>query len=162
VKLGLAIHEVVEAEGDLAEQLLHVGERHRTDHDVYHLTRLLSRWAQGHLAALAPFAAEHDETVDTADVGRETAGALSALREKTAELLGRRPESGLLLLHDLRELHLQAARASLAWTVLGQGAQAAKQQELLNCVSLCHPETLRTLRWTVTKLKESAPHILTT
>jgi hypothetical protein len=32
----------------------------------------------------------------------------------------------------------------------------------LNCVSLCHPETLRTLRWTVTKLKESAPHILTT
>jgi hypothetical protein len=161
MKLGLAIGEVAQAEEQLAELLLRVGERHRADHDVYHLTRLLSRWAQGHLAALEPFAARYDQDVETGDVGRESAGALSALREKTAELLGRRPQAGLLLLHDLRELHLQAARASLAWTVLGQGAQAAKDQELLDCVSLCHPETLRTLRWTVTKLKESAPQALT-
>ena len=29
------------------------------------------------------------------------------------------------------------------------------------CVSLCHPETLRIVRWTVTKLKEAAPQVLT-
>lgn len=161
MKLGLAIGEAAQAEEQLAELLLRVGERHRADHDVYHLTRLLSRWSQGHLAALEPSAARYEQDVETGDVGRESAGALSALREKTAELLGRRPQAGLLLLHDLRELHLQAARASLAWTVLGQGAQAAKDKELLDCVSLCHPETLRTLRWTVTKLKESAPQALT-
>jgi hypothetical protein len=160
MKLGIAIKEVAEAEEQLADELLSVGERHRTDHDVYHLTRLLSRWSQGHLAALEPFADEHEQT-DGDEIGRESAGPLAALREKTAELLGRRPESGLLLLHDLRELHLQAARASLGWTVLGQGAQAAKREDLLECVSLCHPETLRTLRWTVTKLKESAPQVLT-
>ncbi|HEY3864539.1 MAG TPA: hypothetical protein VGL54_00460 [Solirubrobacteraceae bacterium] len=162
MKLGIAIKEVAEAEEQLAEALLKVGERHRTDHDVYHLTRLLSRWSQGHLAALEPFATRYEQSVDTDEIGRESAGALSALREKTAELLGRRPQSGLLLLHDLRELHLQAARASLAWTVLGQGAQAAKDQQLLDCVTLCHPETLRTLRWTLTKAKESAPQVLTT
>lgn len=161
MKLGIAIRELADAEEQLAEQLLEVGERHRTDHDVYHLTRLLSRWSQGHLAALAPFAERYDQSIETDDIGRETAGALSALREKAAELLGRRPQSGLLLLHDLRELHLQAARASFAWTALGQGAQAAKDQQLLDCVTLCHPQTLRTLRWTVTKLKESAPQTLT-
>jgi hypothetical protein len=161
MKLGIAIKEVAEAEEQLADELLSVGERHRTDHDVYHLTRLLSRWSQGHVAALEPFAAEHEQAIDGDEIGRESAGPLTALREKTAGLLGRRPESGLLLLHDLRELHLQAARASLGWTVLGQGAQAAKREDLLECVSLCHPETLRTLRWTLTKLKESAPQVLT-
>ena len=40
--------------------------------------------------------------------------------------------------------------------------EAAKDTELLACVSLCHPETLRTVRWTVTKLKEAAPQALTT
>jgi hypothetical protein len=161
MKLGIAIKEVADAERQLADELLRVGERHRTDHDVYHLTRLLSRWSQGHLPALKPFAARYEQSIETDDIGRESGGTLTAVREKTAELLGRRSESGLLLLHDLRELHLQAARASLAWTVLGQGAQAAKDQQLLDCVSLCHPETIRTLRWTVTKLKESAPQILT-
>ena len=36
-----------------------------------------------------------------------------------------------------------------------------KDAHLLECVTLCHPETLRTLRWTVTKLKQSAPQVLT-
>jgi hypothetical protein len=161
MKLGIAVVEVFEAEEQLAEQLLKVGERHRADHDVYHLTRLLSRWSQAHLAALEPLARLHGETVDTDEVGRESAGPLSALREKTAELIGRRPQSGLLLLRDLRELHLDAARASFAWTALGQGAQAARDRQLLDCVTLCHPQTLRTLRWTVTKLKETAPQALT-
>jgi hypothetical protein len=31
----------------------------------------------------------------------------------------------------------------------------------VECVSLCRPETLRTLRWTLTKLKEAAPQVLT-
>jgi len=161
VKLGLAIREVARAEEELADELLKVGERHRADHDVYHLSRQLSRWAQGHLAALEPFAARYEVKVDADGLGRETAGPLTAIREKSAELLARRPSLGMLLLRDLRNLHLLAAEASLNWTLLGQGAQAGKDAELLECVSLCHPETLRTLRWTLTKLKESAPQVLT-
>jgi hypothetical protein len=161
VKLGLAIREVARAEERLAESLLEVGERHRSDHDVYHLTRTLSRWAQGHVAALEPFGERYGADVDADDVGREAGGPLATVREKGAELLGRRPEGGLLLVRDVRRLHLLAAEASIDWTLLGQGAQAAKDSELLECVSLCHPETLRTLRWTTTKLKEAAPQALT-
>jgi hypothetical protein len=53
------------------------------------------------------------------------------LREKASELAGRRPEPGLLLLADLRHLHRVAAGVSLDWELLAQGAQAAKDSELL-------------------------------
>lgn len=75
-------------------------------------------------------------------------------------MAGQRPEPGLLLLRDLRELHLAAARASLAWTVLGQGAQAVSDGELLATVTSCHPETIRTMKWTVQKIKEASPQVL--
>jgi hypothetical protein len=162
MKIGIAIREVAHAEQELADELLKVGERHRADHDVYHLSRQLSRWSQGHLAALEQFADRYDAKVNGGDIGRESAGPLSALREKSAELLGRRPASGMLLLRDLRDIHLLAAEASLNWTLLGQAAQAAKDAELLACVDLCHPETLRTMRWSLTKLKSAAPQVLTT
>jgi hypothetical protein len=161
VKLALAIGDVADAEERLSEALLGLGERHKADHDVYHLTRTLARWSQGHLAALEPFAERYGTDIDTSGIGRERGGPLTAIREKGAELIGRRPEPGLLLLQDIRALHLLAAEASLGWTILGQGAQAAKDTELLECVSLCHPETLRTMRWALGKLKESAPQILT-
>jgi hypothetical protein len=74
--------------------------------------------------------------------------------------VGRRPEPGLLLLRDLRDLHLTAARASLAWTMLGQGAQAVRDTGLLATVTASHPETIRTMKWTVQKLKDASPQIL--
>ena len=51
-----------------------------------------------------------------------------ALRAKGAEILGRRPEPGLLLLADLRRVYRMAAGASLDWEVLGQTAQATQAQ----------------------------------
>lgn len=161
MKLGVAIDEVADAEGRLAESLLEVGERHRADHDVYHLTRRLAHWAQGHVAALEPFGKRYGIDVDAEDAGEQSGGPLAAARERGAELLGRRPEGGLLLVRDIRNLHVLATEVSVDWTILGQAAQAAKDEELLECVSLCHPETLRIVRWTLTKLKESAPQALT-
>jgi hypothetical protein len=66
----------------------------------------------------------------------------------------------LLLLHDLRGLHLAAARTSLAWTSLGQGAQAVPDSDLLATVTACHPETIRTMKWTVQQVKETSPQVL--
>ena len=85
---------------------------------------------------------------------------MAGQREKTSERLGRRPETGLLLLRDMRKLYLVACEASIDWVVLGQGAQAARDADLLAVVSSCHPQTLRTVRWATTKLKESSPQVL--
>jgi hypothetical protein len=62
-------------------------------------------------------------------------------------------EPGLLLLRDLRALHLLYAEASIDWVILGQGAQAARDTDLLDTVSSCHTRTLRGMKWTVTRLK---------
>jgi hypothetical protein len=54
-----------------------------------------------------------------------------------------------------------AAGVSLGWGALGQGAQAATDTELLAGVTHCHAETLRTLKWTTSRVKEAAPQTLT-
>jgi hypothetical protein len=159
VKLELAIRQVSEAEAELAQELLAVGERHRTEHDVFHLTRMLAQWSQTNVAALEPFAQRYGAKLDapqTPDGPRP----LSVLREKTAELLGRRPEPGLLLLHDLRRLHSLAGEASINWVILAQGAQAARDVELVAVVSTAHAQNLRVLRWVTQRIKETAPQVL--
>jgi hypothetical protein len=78
------------------------------------------------------------------------------LREKGSELVGRRPETGLLL---LRELYVHASEASIDWAIPGQGAREAKDGELLKASKECHPDTLRTLGWTNKKVKASSPLI---
>jgi len=156
----MAIEHVAKAERELADELQAVGERHSTDHDVFHLTRTLAKRERANLHALAQHAGRYG-----ADIGGEGNGSgpgiMATAREKSAELLGRRPEPGLLLLRDLRELHLLAAGASVDWVALAQGAQAAKDTELLETVTACHNETLRTLKWTTYRLKEVAPQVLT-
>jgi hypothetical protein len=163
VKIGIALRETHDAETDLAAELLRIGERHKADHDVYHLTRTLSNWCDRHVQRLAAVADRYDTSLDAdAAAEQQDRGVAARVREKGAELLGRRPEPGVLLLRDMRDLHLAAARASLAWTVLGQGAQAVSDQELLEIVTAYHPETIRTMKWTVQKLKEASPQVLAT
>jgi hypothetical protein len=171
MKLGMAIEQVANAERELADELLKVGERHRTDHDVFHMTRTLAKKEHGHLDELAKHAGRYGASVGDRDgsaprggTGSGRAGPaelVQTAREKGAELLGRRPEPGLLLLGDLRELHLLAAGASLDWVALAQGAQAAKDTALFATVTECQKQTLRTLKWTTYRLKEAAPQALT-
>lgn len=164
MKLGLAIEQVAKAERELADELLAAGERHKTDHDVLHMTRTLAKKERAHLDELARHAARYGAEIDRngdGDGRGKPAELLATAREKGAELMGRRPEPGLLLLRDLRELHLRACGASLDWVALAQGAQAAKDTHLLETVTACHDETLRTLKWTTYRLKEAAPQALT-
>ena len=60
-------------------------------------------------------------------------GPLARVREKAADLSGGRPEGGLLLLRN--------------WG-------------LLDSVSRCHAQTLRGMKWTLTRLKTAAPQVL--
>lgn len=91
---------------------------------------------------------------------RDPGGALTALREKASQALGRRPEPGLLLLHDLKDLYLAAAENSLHWEMLAQTAQATREPRLLELASSCHPRTLRQVRWANTTIKNLSPQIL--
>jgi len=161
MKIAAAVAEAHDAETELAAQLLRVGERHKAEHDVYHLTRTLSTWCDRHLHRLASHAPRSNGQLDAEAVyDGQNRGRPARGRERGSELVEASPEPGLLLLRDMRELHLAAARTSLAWTALGQGAQAVGDTELLATVTACHPETIRIMKWTVQKVKDASPQVL--
>ena len=159
MKLDLALRELHRSEQDLAADLLKVADRHKVDHEIYHLARDLARWSQQHVHELAEVGQRYG--LNLKDDPEEDSGLLATVRGKTSELAGRRPEPGLLLLADLRHLHRVAAGVSLDWELLAQGAQAAKDTELLALARRCHPQALRQMRWANAMLKVLSPQILT-
>jgi len=67
MKIGLAIRDVPDAEVAVADALGPIGERHRADHDVFHLSRTLIRVHHANLEALAPFAERYGTEVEPDD-----------------------------------------------------------------------------------------------
>lgn len=156
--LEYVLRRLHHGEHELADQLLSVAERHRTEHEVHHTARDLAGWSQRHVSRIAAHAESHHVTLPS---DPQPKGAAGEIVSKLATLLGRRPEPGLLLLDDLRHLYLMAADNSLSWEMLGQLAQATHQPDTLELVSTCHPQTLRQVRWANTMLKTLSPQTLT-
>ncbi|MFI8893747.1 hypothetical protein [Streptomyces paradoxus] len=156
---GIVLRLLHDGERDLEQDLLAGAARHRTDHEFHHVALDIARWSREHAARLADAGRDHGLDLP-GPRGNPSPGALAAFREKASEALGRRPDTGLLLLNDLRDLHLAAARNSLHWEMLAQAAQATRDERLLALVTDCHPQTLRQLRWTNTMIKILAPQLL--
>jgi hypothetical protein len=158
--INLILRALHHGEKQLAKELTTVAERHRTDHEVHHVATDLAHWSREHVERLA--GTGDDRGLNLGDPPKDhSPGLLATLREKAAEAVGHRPEAGLLLLRDLRDLHLHAAQNSLYWEMLAQAAQATKDDELLALASACHPQTLRQMRWTNTMIKNLSPQVLT-
>lgn len=147
-------------ESELAAELLTVAQRHRTEHEIHHVATDIANWSRIHTRKIAEAASPYGLDLDTA-AADPPRGIVALLREKLAEAAGHRPEPGLLLLRDLRHLHLGASENSLYWEMLAQAAQAAKEGPLLTLATTCHPQTLRQIRWTNTMVKNLSPQILT-
>ncbi|MER5783165.1 hypothetical protein ABT104_15800 [Streptomyces mobaraensis] len=158
--ITLTLRALHHGERALEKDLLAAAARHRTEHEVHHVALDLARWSREHTARLAALAPHYDAEL-SGPSARPLSGVADALRAKAAEALGHRPEPGLLLLHDLRALHLAAAGNSLHWEMLAQAARAGRDDRLLDTASACHPETLRQVRWTNTMVKVLSPQILT-
>jgi hypothetical protein len=148
VKIAGAIEQVGQAEAKLVRGLAEVGEHHRADHDVFHVTRTLAGMETDNLRRLRSQADRYDASLpDHPEVSAAEADE---------------PEPGSDLLDDLRTVYVLAAEASIDWLMLGQGAQAVKDDELLATVSACHEQSLRTLKWATDRIKTSAPQALAT
>jgi hypothetical protein len=146
-------------ERDLELDLLAAAERHRAEHEFHHVATDVARWSREHATRLAALGRDRGLAL-SGPRDHPSPGALAALREKASQALGRRPETGLVLLHDLRDLHLAAVGNSLHWEMLAQAAQATRDGRLLELVSACHPQTLRQMRWTNTMIKVLSPQLL--
>jgi hypothetical protein len=158
VKLGMAIEELHRSENGLYSVLLSMSDRHKADHEVFHVTRDMARWSEQHVAELAEAGREFGLELD--HEAKEPSGLLEALQQKASELSGRSPAPGLLLLADLRHLFREASGTSLDWELLAQGAQGAKNKQLLDFAERCNPQTKRVANLAEAKLKESSPQVL--
>jgi len=158
VKLDLVIEELHRSENALRHDLLVVSDRHKTDHEVFHVARDLAQWSADHVRELAQIG--RDFGLELEAEAESEAKLAERLREKSAELLGRRSAPGMLMLRDLRELYLKASGVSLDWEMLAQAAQGARKIELLELAERCHPDTLRVTRWANGKLKVSSTQVL--
>jgi hypothetical protein len=158
VKLDMAIEELHRSENELHSVLLSMSDRHKADHEVFSVTRIMAGWSRQHVAELTEAGRRFGLELDPE--AKRPSGLLETLQQKTSELTGRRSTPGLLLLADLRHLYREAGGTALDWELLAQGAQGAKNKELLDFAERCHPQTLRVSKWAEAKLKESSPQVL--
>lgn len=158
MKLHMAIEELHRSENELHTVLLHMSDRHKADHEVFPITRTMATWSDRHVAELAEVGRRFGLTLDAE--AKRPSGLLETLQQKTSELTGRQSAPGLLLLADLRHLYREAGGTALDWELLAQGAQGAKDKELLDFAERCHPQTLRVSKWAEAKLKEASPQVL--
>jgi len=156
-KVDWLLHALHGAENDVAADLAALGERHRTEHEIWHVTRDLAEWSREHVRLLADHAGRRGLSLDQDADG---SSPLSTVREKVAELVGRRPEAGLLLLRDLRQIHLDCVGVSVDWEMLAQTAQGLRDDDLLALSQRCHPDSLRQARWANSMIKVMSPQIM--
>jgi hypothetical protein len=159
-KIGMALRELYQAEEELADEYVKVGERLAAEHDVWYDCKRFAEQCHLHADAIRPFASKHEQQLPPADDNTVGETTTAALRHKLSEALGRRPESGLLLLRSLRQLYLQAQEVSFHWIIAGQLAQATRDAELLALVDELHRETLTQIKWLKTQVKQASPQAL--
>ena len=157
MRLDKAIGQVRDAEADVAGGLRRLADRHAVEHDLYHLGRTLARQCAEHAERLAPFAERYGAS------GREVSdspGLLDALRRAGTRMAGRSEPAGMLLLRDLRDLHLVAQEAEIAWVILVQAALAPRDRDLLDLAAACREAAETRGKWLRTRIKVTAPQAL--
>jgi hypothetical protein len=158
VKIDLALEELHRSENDLAGQLLAMSDRHKADHEVFHVARDLAVWSQEHVREIARVGRRYGLDLDAEAQGDPT--LLERVRQEIADRLGRRTAPALLLLRDLRSVYMDASGVSVDWELVAQAAQGVRDRQLLDVASRCHPQTVRQSKWANSQLKVRATQIL--
>jgi hypothetical protein len=136
------------AELELGEALREIAQAHGEEPDVHALCMKLAGDCDSHAAQLEPFAKRYGEEADDEP------------ERLHSELFRGSREGPLGLLRDLHDLYLMACECDIAWTLVGQAAQGARDADLLSVVRSCEGETAMTLKWLTTRMKAAAPQTL--
>ena len=142
--VGLADH----SEETLADSFRTIAQGHAHVADVFHTCTTLAGWCDDHRSRLAPTVERYGED-DVEEPERLHAAGLAETREG---------EVGLL--RDLQDLLVLATLVQTTWTVIMQGAQGLRDEELLEISEHCNAETQRQIAWLTTRIKVAAPQAL--
>jgi hypothetical protein len=160
MKLGAVIEHLRRSADDLADEIRAVGERHAAQQDVYHMSHTLSARIEALATSLDPFMEAYGQGSSDGGGGESIKAFAEKVRRTTSTLTARSSKTGLVLLKDLRELFAEASTAEIDWTIVRQGAMAARDDALVRLATVGLEETGRVLRWLKTRIKEASPQIL--
>lgn len=155
MRIGAALRELHRSESTLATELSRVAERYPKEKEVHHVAEDLAAWSRDHVRAIAEVAPRYG--VDPAALESPEPS-----EEAQPELPGEGSDKEMALLADLRRLYRMSGGAALDWDLLGQGAQAVADPELLSVAERCRPRSVRQMRWARGMLKAVSPQILAT
>src|SRR3954453_3144937 len=142
--LGLLHH----AQCELARAFREVGEGCEDEADVTFLCRKLARQCDAYAEELAPFAKRYGED------------ATDEPERLHSELFSGAREGPIGLLRDLQDLYLMACECDVTWTLVGQAAEGARDEDLLGVVQRSEGETSIQMKWLKTRMKQAAPQAL--
>ena len=133
----------------LADSFRTVAEGHAKVADVHHLCLTLAGMSEEHRRRLAPVVSRYGEDPGVDEPERLRAEAVPSARQG---------EVGLV--RDLQDLHLLATLVQSTWTVIAQGAQGLRDEELLEISESSNAETQRQVAWLTTRMKAAAAQAL--
>lgn len=142
--VGLVDH----GEQALADSLRAVAQGHAHVADVFHTCHTLADMCDDHRHRLASVVERYGEQ-DVTEPARLRAQTMSETREG---------EVGLL--RDLQDLHLLATLVQSTWTVITQGAQGLRDEELVDIATSSTSDTSRQIAWFNTRMKAAAAQAL--
>lgn len=135
-------------ERTLAASYRQVADGHIAEADVHHLCHLLARQCDQHVKALAPLVERYGEDPEH-EPERLHAEGLSTTRS-----------GGIGLVRDLHDLYLLANYLDIAWTIVGQAGQGARDQEVIDIVARCAGDIATQIKFLRTRVKQAAPQAL--
>jgi hypothetical protein len=137
------------AQTELGDAYREVGSAHADEPDVRLDCERFARQCDEHAKQLAPIAERYGEAEGEDEPERLHGSIFQGSRS-----------GGLGLLRDLHDLYLMAAECDISWTVVGQAAQGARDDELHQVVLRCEHETAIQMKWLRTRMKQAAPQAL--
>ena len=155
MRIGAALRELHRSESALATELSRVSERYPKEQEVHHVAEDLAAWSRDHVRVIAEVAPRYRvdpvalESPEPSEEGRP-------------ELPGEGSDKEMALLADLRRLYRMSGGVALDWDLLGQGAQAVADVDLLAVADRCGLRSARQMRWARGMLKILSPQILAT
>jgi hypothetical protein len=152
--MGLAFRDLHRAELDLAREFRRVAHRHAAAADVFHLCLRFADQCDRHASTLVDAADRYGEKLPAEPGGPALAGPVRARRTV------RPVDQGPVLLAHLRALSTLGHECEIAWTVIGQGAKAHRDDALAALADACGTETALQGQWLRTRLAEAGPRVL--
>ena len=136
------------AETNLAEGFRKIGSGHKEEVDIFHTADTLAGQCEAHAEKLSSSCERY---------GKERTTEPDRLYH---ELFTETRSGSLGLLRDLQDLYLMASACDIAWTMVGQAAQGARDADLLRVVEDCEGQTAVQIKWLRTRMKQAAPQAL--